>query len=286
MASPFKLGIIADEITDDLGQALEFISSHSLDYCELREMWQKNIMSLSPSELARAKQLVHRYNLRVSDIASPIFKYHLPEMPAQPENPLLFHSKFTDRDSAWLLARSFEIAHLFGTTQVRVFSFWRVKSPEEAYPYVRDRLAKAAELAERSGITLMLENEYDTNVATAGELGRILRDIDSPHLRANWDPGNDAMMDEVPYPDGYRHVQGLVAHLHIKDVRRSLHPSRLIWAPVGSGLIDWRGQLRALRDEKYSGTMSLETHYRPGGDALKAAQESLAGLMKIIREIG
>jgi L-ribulose-5-phosphate 3-epimerase len=222
----------------------------------------------------------------VSDIASPAFKYGLPGMPAQPENPLLFHSTFTDRDSPWLLSRAFEVAHLFGTTKVRVFSFWRVANPQDAYLRVRDRLAAAADLAGRNGITLLLENEYDTNIATAAELGRVLRDIDSPHLRANWDPGNDAMMSEVPYPDGYRQIRGLIAHVHVKDVKRGSHPGQLSWAPVGSGVIDWRGQLRALREDGYRETISLETHYRPDGDALATAQESLAGLMRIIHEIG
>jgi sugar phosphate isomerase/epimerase len=282
----FKLGIIADEIADDLAQALNFIAAHSLGYCELREIWQKNIMSLTAVELGRVKRLLDQYRLRVSAIASPIFKYHLPEMPAHPENPLLFHSTFSDRDSAWLLRRAFEIAHLLGTFKVRVFSFWRTAEPGKAYPYVRDRLARAAELAAQNGMTLALENEYDTNVATAGELGRMLRDIGSRHLRANWDPGNDAIMNEVPYPDGYRQLEGLIAHVHIKDVRRSPQSSQLTWAPVGSGLIDWTGQLRALADEGYQGTMSLETHYRPNGDALRNAQESLAGLMRIVREIG
>ena len=43
---PFKLGIITDEISEDLDEALDFISGHLLAYCELHEMWQRNIMSL------------------------------------------------------------------------------------------------------------------------------------------------------------------------------------------------------------------------------------------------
>ena len=285
-ARGFKLGIIADEIADDLAQALEFIAAHSLHYCELREIWQSNMLSLTPSQLDRARELVQRYQLRVSAIASPIFKYALPGTVAKPDNPLLFHSAFTDKDSPRLLRRAFEVAQLFGTSRVRVFSFWRVSKPEDVYQRVRDRLGLAAELAKRNGITLMLENEYDTNIATAGELGRILHDINSPCLRANWDPGNDAMMNEVPYPDGHQKLKGLIAHLHIKDVKRNTRSGQLSWAAVGSGLIDWRGQLLALRQEGYQGTMSLETHYRPSGDALATAQESLAGLMRIIHELG
>lgn len=278
----FKLGIITDEISEDLGQALDFIEHYSLGYCELRELWQKNLMTLSRQELNRAKASVSRRGLQVSDIASPIFKYELPGMPAHPTGALVFHSTFTDRDSEELLRKSFDLAHFFGTQKVRVFSYWRVADPEKAYPYVRDRLAKAAESAGRNGITVLLENEYDCNIGTAVELGRLLRDVNSPHLLANWDPGNAAMMNEIPFPDGYREISGRVNHIHIKDVKREPSSGKLSWAPVGSGFIDWHGQLQALIDSGYTGTMSLETHFRPDRDALESARASIRGLLSVI----
>lgn len=281
--SPFKVGIITDEISEELDQALDFISHYSLGYCEVREMWQKNVVSLSGEERNRAKTLIARHGLRVSSIASPIFKYPLPEMPAHPDGALVFHSTFTERDSAELLRKSFEIAHFFGTEKVRVFGYWRVAEPEKAYPYVRHRLAKAAELAARNGIVLMVENEYDCNIGTAKELGRLLRDVNSPHLRANWDLANAAMMNEVPFPDGYREVAGLVSHIHVKDVKRDPASGQLTWAPVGSGIIDWAGQLKALKDAQYTGTLLIETHFRPHGDALENARASVEGLMRILR---
>ncbi len=65
---------------------------------------------------------------------------------------------------------------------------------------MRDRLAKAAKIAKSNDIVLVLENEHSCNVGTGKELGRLLKDINSPALRGNWDPGNAAMLDEVPYP--------------------------------------------------------------------------------------
>jgi sugar phosphate isomerase/epimerase len=282
---PFRLGIITDEISEDLNEALDFISGHSLAYCELREMWQKNLMSLTRAELDRVKESIARRHLQVSDIASPIFKYELPEMPAHPAQALEFHSTFTERDTSMLLNRCFEIAHFFGTEKIRIFSYWRAPDPEKAYPYVRDRLAKAANQARQNGTILMIENEYDTNLGTGKELGRLLRDVNSPHLRANWDSANAAMLNEVPYPDGYREVEGLFPHLHVKDVKRDPQSGELNWAPVGSGFIDWRGQLKALQQAGYKGTMSIETHFRPNGNALGMVSASLDGLLKILHEL-
>src|SRR6266516_4518432 len=76
--SSFKLGIITDELTGNLEEALPFISGYHLHWCELREMWGKNIMNLSREELDRAKKLIGKYDLHVSDIGSPIFKWNLP----------------------------------------------------------------------------------------------------------------------------------------------------------------------------------------------------------------
>jgi len=232
---PFQLGIITDEITEKLDDALDFIASYSLPGCELRDMWGKNIMNSPQADLDRAKALIAQHHLKVSDIASPIMKYNLPEMPARPEHRDTFRANFTEEDTENLLHESFKLAEFFGTNKVRVFAYSRVDDPEKAYPYVRDRLAKAAALAGQNGIVLVLENEHTCNVGTGKELGRILRDVNLPSLRGNWDAGNAAMLGEVPYPDGYREVRGLIGHTHVKDVsarRRRVH--RLARADQGA----------------------------------------------------
>jgi sugar phosphate isomerase/epimerase len=283
---PFKLGIITDEVTQELEPALDFISGYSLAYCELRQLWGKNIMNTPSNALDRAKALIRERHLKVSDISSPIFKYNLPEMPARPEQHDTFHANFTDSDSEGLLRKSFDLARLFNTSKVRIFSYWRVDEPERAYPYVRDRLAKAASLAAEHNILLILENEHECNIGTGQELGRVIREINSPYLRGNWDPANAAMLNEVAYPDGYRQVRELFAHMHIKDVKKDPRTGKPVWAPVGGGFLDWRGQLRALRDDRYIGTMSLETHYRRAdGNAMESTRESLEGLLRILNGI-
>ncbi len=282
----WKLGIITDEITEDLGRGLDFISHYSLGWCELRDMWQMNLMNLTQPELDRAKGLIEKHHLKVSQLGSPIFKYNLPQMPARAaEKRDTFRANFTEDDSDKLLHESFRLARFFGTNKVRIFSYWRVDDPGKAYPYVRDRLAKAAELAGRNDIVLTLENEHECNIGTGRELGRILRDVNSPHLRGNWDGGNATMLGEIPYPNGYEHVRGLFAHMHVKDVRKNPRTGKLEWAPVGGGFIDWKGQFEALRRDGYDNTMSLESHYRrPDGNAMESTRESLTGLLKVIRE--
>src|SRR6516164_1438737 len=260
-----KLGIITDELTGKLEEALPFLISYHLQWCELRELWGKNIMSLSQDELGRAKKLIEDSGLHVSDIASPIFKWNLPQMPAKTDEKRdTFNASFVEADADRLVEQSFRLARFFGTRQVRIFSYWRVADPQKAYPLVRDRLAQAAQLAAKNDIVLVLENEHSCNVGTGRELGHLIGDINSPALRGNWDPGNAVMLDEVPYPHGYEAVKGWFTHMHIKDVRKNAATGKKDWAPVGGGMIDWKGQIEALRNDRYEGTMSLETHYLRG----------------------
>jgi L-ribulose-5-phosphate 3-epimerase len=280
----FKLGIITDELTGQLEDALPFLTSHHLQWCELREMWDKNIMNLSREELDRALKLIDSAGLKVSDIGSPIFKWNLPQMPAKAnEKRDEFKASFVESDADRLLEQSFVLARHFGTNKVRVFSYWRVDEPERAYKFVRERLARAAQLAAKNDMVLVLENEHTCNIGTGRELGHLLKDTNSAALRGNWDPGNAAMLDEIPYPNGYEAVRGLFSHMHIKDVRKNAATGRKEWAPVGGGFIDWKGQIQALRKDGYDGTMSLETHYlRADRNKVESTRESLEGLLKLL----
>jgi len=284
-AHGFNLGIITDELTGNLDEALTFISGQGLHWGELREIWGKNLMNSPQEDLDRAKQLLAQNKIRVSEIASPIFKWNLPSMPAKAnEQRDEYKASFTEQDADALLDKAFRLAHFFGTQKVRIFTYWRVENPDRAYPAVRDRLAKAAEVAGRNGIVLTVENEHSCNVGTGKELGRLLKDVNSPHLRGVWDPGNATMLGETPFPDGYEAVKGLFPHMHVKDSRKDA-TGKLEWAPVGGGIVDFKGQFQALRKDKYRGTISLETHYlRPDKDKVESTRESLEGLFKVLGE--
>ena len=280
----FKLGIITDELTTQLDEALDFISSYHLQWCELREIFGKNLMNSPKEDLDRARDLLAKHAIQVSEIGSPLFKWNCPQMPAKAnEKRDTFSASFTEQDAEKLLDRSFELARFFGTRMVRIFTYWRVEDPAKAYPYVRDRMAKAAEVAVKAKIILNVENEHSCNVGTGKELGRLLKEVNSPSLRGVWDPGNATMLGEVPYPDGYQAVKGLFPHMHVKDSRKNAETGKLEWAPVGGGTIDFKGQFQALHRDRYEGTMSLETHYRRAdGNKVESTRESLEGLFKVL----
>jgi sugar phosphate isomerase/epimerase len=153
--------------------------------------------------------------------------------------------------------------------------------------FVRDVIAEAARRTEEAGLKLIIENEHACNIATGEETGWLLRSINTPAFGVIWDPGNEAMLDSRPFPEGYEHVRGRVYHVHVKDVNRNLQEAapREHFVKVGSGCIDYVGQFRALAEDGYAGMLSLETHYiHPAGGREWATRESCAGLRKLLQE--
>jgi hypothetical protein len=73
--SPFKIAVISDEISQDFDHACSVIANDfGLQWVELREMWGKNLQASSDAEIAEAQKILAKYNLKVTDIASPLFK--------------------------------------------------------------------------------------------------------------------------------------------------------------------------------------------------------------------
>ena len=52
-----------------------------MGWIELRSMWKKNIVALDEKEVAETRRLLGKFQLRVTDIASPLFKVDWPGAP-------------------------------------------------------------------------------------------------------------------------------------------------------------------------------------------------------------
>jgi sugar phosphate isomerase/epimerase len=74
--------------------------------------------------------------------------------------------------------------------------------------------------------------------------------------------------------------------MHIKDARKDPAAGGPQYVPVGDGLIDFRGQFAALRDDGYDGTISLETGYsRPDGNKVESTRECPEGLLRVLKSV-
>jgi L-ribulose-5-phosphate 3-epimerase len=283
--SHFKLSVITDEISQDLGHALEIASKEfGMGFVELRTFWNKNIINLDQKETSEAQTLLQKYSLQVTDIASPLFKTDWPGAPKSKYSPATpqFGADYPYEKQSEVLERAIAIGKALGTNRIRCFDFWRLDDPAPYRSAMNDMLRKTAEDANRKGIILLLENEFACNTATGEEAARTLAAVQSANFLLNWDPGNAAYRGETSFPDGFRKIpKERIGHMHCKDVVRKADGS-FEWAAMGRGIIDYVGQFRALMQAGYGGTMSLETHWKGGGSAEESSRQSFAGMKELL----
>ena len=286
---PFKLSVINDEITADFGRAAEVAAQEfGLHYIEIRALWGKNLMRLDAKEIAEARRILGKYKLRVSSIASPIFKVDWSRAPLSKFSPRRdqFGADFTFEQQDELLERGLELARVFHVDRIRIFDFWRLDDQKPYRTVMDEKLLAAAEKAAKRGITLLLENEPSCNTATGAEAARTLDAVRSPNLKLNWDPGNAASVGEVAYPDGYSHLpKGRIGYMHCKDVVRA-ESGKYEWMKMGGGIIDYVAQYRALKKDGYRGVVSLETHWRGAGTPEESTRQSMAGMKELLHRAG
>jgi sugar phosphate isomerase/epimerase len=285
----FRLSVITDEISQDLGHALEIASKEfGLGYVELRTMWNKNVINLDEKETAEVRRLLEKYGLQVTDIASPLFKTDWPGAPTSkysPKSPQ-FGADYSYTQQGEVLERSIAAAKALGTERIRCFDFWR---QEDAAPFRKamdDKLSETSAQVAAKKMTLLLENEFACNTATGAEAARTLQAVSSPNFKLNWDPGNAAYRGEIAFPDGFEKLpKDRIGHMHCKDVVRKADGT-FEWAAMGRGIIDFVGQFRALLNSGYSGTVSLETHWKGAGSAEESSRQSMAGMKEQLKKAG
>jgi L-ribulose-5-phosphate 3-epimerase len=284
-SSPFRVSVINDEISQDFGHVCEVASQEfGMGWIELRGMWKKNIVSLDEKEVAEARRLLDKYQLKVTDIASPLFKVDWPGAPkSKYSEGKSFNADFSLSQQDEVLERAIAMAKAFGTDRVRCFDFWRLDDQTPYRAAINDKLRDAAAKAERNGIILVLENESACNTATASEAVKVLSAVQSRSLMLNWDPGNAAASGEVAYPEGYNLLpKERIGHCHCKDTVKK--GKKYYWAPMGGGIIDWAGQFKALKRDGYHFAVSLETHWSGGGSPEECSRKSWAGMKKLLQD--
>ena len=286
--SPFRIAIINDEISQDFGRACEVAAREfGMQWIELRGMWKKNILNLDSNEVAEARRILEKYGLRVTDIASPLFKVDWKGAPQSKFSQHSdFHADFSFEQQDEVLERAIELAKAFQTDRVRCFDFWRLDDQKPYRAEINEKLLEAANKAGKKGITLLLENDAGLNTATGAEAAKVLDAVKSRFLMLNWDPGNAAASGEKPFPDGYNLLpKDRIGHCHCKDAVKKGN-NDYDWAPMGAGIVDWLGQFKALKRDGYHFAVSLETHWVGGGTPEKSSRRSWAGMKELLQKAG
>lgn len=285
----FRVAVITDEISPDFDHACHVASQEfGMHWVELRAMWGKNMMDLTGDQIAEAKKILEKYNLQVTDIASPLFKTDWPGAPRSTygsKGDMHGAAETTFKQQDEILEKSIALAKEFKTDKVRCFDFWRL---DDVTPYrsaIDDKLREAAEKSEKAGILLVLENEFECNTATGRESARTLAAVKSKGLALNWDPANAVMRGEMDaYPTAWEMLpKNRIHHCHVKNAVKN-DAGKVVWSPTGNGVIDWTGQFRALKRAGFRDAVSLETHWHGAATPEESSRISWAGMKKALTD--
>jgi len=269
----FILSGFADEISAEPGAQLETLAAESIHYLELRSAWSTNVASLTDASLAQFRREIEEAGVRVSAIGSPIGKIGI-DAPVGPE---------LER-----MRRIADVAGLFGTTIVRVFSFFipAGEPPERYRQEVIDRMGALALIAAERGIVLAHENEKEIYGDIPERCADLIVSVGSPALRATFDAANFVQCGVRPHTDGYELLRPHLVYLQVKDALAATGQV----VPAGQGDGEVRETLAALAASGFSGYASLEPHLAEAGryGGFSGAQEfrRAAGALKgLLREL-
>lgn len=280
-----RLSVITDEMSMDLAHALGAMKEYGCTGAEIRSLWSTNIGDLTDAQTDEALKLLDEHQMEVCCLASPLFKCELGGGASDEVGNVHQATERTAIEQMELLKRLHKRANQFGTKYMRTFAYWR---RGELTPRIEDAIiagmSDAVKYAEDNGIVLLMENEHDCYLGTGAETARFLSRVNSPALRACWDPGNAYFAGEKAYPDGYNAIRNYVEHVHVKDAEL-LASGKYRFIVMGEGEVDYKGHFAALKADGYKGYLSIETHYKPyGGTAEQGTRLSLQGLLKLLSE--
>lgn len=243
-----RLSGFADEISKDLIEQLDVLESESIRFLELRGVWGKNVSSFSDDEVVSIGEALRGRNVGVSCIGSPIGKIGIGDD---------FEPHFAK------FRRIMAIAKSLGTRYIRIFSFFipAGADPGTYRTEVLGRMQAMVDAAAAEGLVLLHENEKDIYGDTGERCVDLLSTIDSPHLRAIFDPANFVQVGQRPYEECWEGIKPYLEYLHIKDA--VLATGKVV--PAGEGDGGLRQIVASLKAMNFDGFASLEPHLAAAG---------------------
>ena len=230
----------SDEACESFEEQLKFVKNLGVSYIEIRGVDGKNISELTTDEVINVKNLLEKYEVKVSSIGSPIGKIKITDD---------FEPHFET------YKKVLNTAKVLGTKYVRMFSFF-IPENEIAENYKDEvilRLKALIDEAEKQDIILLHENEKEIYGDNALRCLELMSELYCDNFKAVFDFANFVQVGQNTL-EAYEMLKPYIAYVHIKDaVGQSV-------APAGMGDGNVKEILADLLSHGYSGFLSLEPH--------------------------
>jgi sugar phosphate isomerase/epimerase len=265
------IGVVTDEVSRNLGEALDLAEGWGMTRFELREGSRARFPAFTKDEIALLDEHV-RGGSRVTAVSPGIFKGHADDR------------EKLDHELGHVLPRSLELANRFGCPLLIVFGFERYDGePVTGRRAAMDAFERAANLAVEAGMTVVIENEPNFWVDRPVDTAELLSEIGHPGLMANWDPANSHWGGFLPTYEEFQVLKRHIGNVHVKDY----YPAdpAAPWRPIGQGETPWSEMLRWVVAETDLTHVTLETHCVPLVESSKVSLDNLRAMLDSIGEV-
>lgn len=274
----FTLSAFADEIDPNPQTQIDVLEQCGVRHIELRSILKTNVLDLTDLQVTELKSLLDAKGFRLSAIGSPIGKIKI-------SDPFPPHLK--------RFQRALELCKVFGTPNIRIFSYYLPEGGGDWDTWRRDvldRMFDKVRLAEQAGVRLVHENEHgiygDDPDRVTDLMETVLHQTDLQHFGAVYDPANYVFCGYDPWK-GWQQTKQWTVHFHIKDwVHGEKHG-----CVAGAG----QGRIPEVMAEAvargYDGFATLEPHLMGGGPTggvtgPELFPKAVAAFQKILDSVG
>ena len=266
-----RLSAFSDEAGRSIQEQITAMKRNGISLTELRSIDGKNVSDFTLEEAKEYQRIFEEEGISVWSIGSPLGK-------ADIEVDFCEYKK--------KVRHVCELATVFKTQRIRMFSFWHANEREEkVYEYLREMVA----IGNEYGVSMCHENEKDIFGDISERVLKIMQNVSG--LKYVYDPANFLQCDE-PSKKTLDLFHGKTDYFHIKDVISAT--GELVPAGYGDGNI--KELLLRIKDDK---VLTLEPHlavfdayksidnsemkhkfaYKSANEAFDAAVTALKGLL-------
>ncbi len=242
-----RFAFVTDEIHDDPKVAIETALDWGITDFEIRNIWGKRFPRVSLSEMDTLLAMKEEYGIHYTALSPGFFKESLRKQDAL---------EYVWKEGT---QKTFDFARQAEIPLVICFSFQKNCGTRQE---VVELLKRMGMRAEASNIRIAVENEREHWCDMPPAICTILKEINLANVGLNWDPGNMKQDASQAFPQGYEQVKPFIFNVHVKDVVL-LESGETQWSPLGTGLCDWQGQMKALLKDGVVDSVTIESHCGP-----------------------
>jgi sugar phosphate isomerase/epimerase len=265
MTEPLDIGVVTDEVSTDLDEALELGFAWGLSRFELREGSEERFPFFTDREIRRVEDAL-KSGAEITAVSPGILKGAVGD------------DERLNRELEQVLPQSIELAQRFNCSRIITFGFARRSDASgDARGEVLRAFEQAAEQAAAADMTIAIENEPNFWIDRPGPAAALLREIGHPALSLNWDPANQHWGGDRPTRDDFEAIRDDLANVHVKDY--TPEDPDVPWRPVGDGITPWTDILTWIIEDARLDHVTLETHCEPLIENSRTSLSSLRGLI-------